>query len=670
MALLVALATAFFAAFRLVQPVERAYFMTSTWGQALVIAEAVFGLVALAIALGLWWRPSAWSLGRLRAVEYLLVFELALYIGWTQFYAFPGTRFAVDAVGDPYAIRLATDSMAVRWAVAIIGLSTLIPETFRRNRLLVAAQVAIAMAITTLMAFTDPVYAQQPWRVVALMGFWMTLAATIAVFGAAKLEELRQQVAEARRLGQYQLVRKLGAGGMGEVHLAEHLLLKQPVAIKLIRQDRAGDPDALARFEREVRATAGLKHWNTVQIYDYGFTDDGTFYYVMEFLPGLTLEQIVQRHGPMPPARVIHFLRQVCAALREAHGKHLVHRDVKPANIMVCERGGVHDVAKLLDFGLVRSGGPAAETVHDTRQILGTPGYMAPEQAQGKDDLDARTDIYAVGATAYLLLTGEPAIAKGPVVQMLIAQATEPLRPPAAAAEVRSRRRDHALSGAGSGAAVCEHGRPRARLGGVCRRRWLAPRGRRGVVARASGRRPSPCNSRHGRHLRNHRCRAPVRMTPMFPTSRPTFAALAVVGLALATTGPIAQTSPFSWEPQPSDVTVRLRGVSAVSSDVAWASGAEGTVLRTTDGGRTWQRRPVPDAGALDFRDVDAVSAASAHVLSIGPGDASRIYHTEDGGATWTERFRYGDKGTYRQGARGHQRRERPARLRSRGVRR
>jgi hypothetical protein len=429
-ALLLALATTFFGLFRAVQPVEWAYFMASPWGRALVGAEVAFGLAALAIALALWRRPAWWSLGRLRVVEYGLVFTLAVYVCWTQVYAFSGSRFTTDAVGDPYTIRLATDSMAIRWAVAIIGLSTLIPETFRRNSVLVGSQVATAMAVTTLMAFTDTVYQQRPGRVIALMGFWMTLAATIAVFGAAKLAELRHQVAEARRLGQYQLVRRLGAGGMGEVHLAEHLLLKQPVAIKLIRPDRAGDPEALARFEREVKATARLKHWNTVQIYDYGFTDDGTFYYVMEFLPGMTLEQIVQRDGPLPPARVIHFLRQVCAALAEAHGLHLVHRDVKPANVMVCQRGGVFDVAKLLDFGLVRGGGPAADTVHDTQQVLGTPGYMAPEQAQGRTDLDAAADVYAVGATAYLLLTGQPALPRGPIVQMLIAQATAPVPSP------------------------------------------------------------------------------------------------------------------------------------------------------------------------------------------------------------------------------------------------
>ncbi len=344
-------------------------------------------------------------------------------------FAFAGERFAVGGVVQPLVVRLAIDSIAVRWGVAIVGLSTLIPETFARNAWLVGLQVVVAMGLTALLAVTDPIYAPYAGRVVAQMGFWMTLAATIAIFGAYKLDELRQQVVEARRMGPYQLVRRIGAGGMGEVHLAEHLLLKHPVAIKLIRPEKAGDPEALARFAREVRATARLTHWNTVQIYDFGFTGDGTFYYAMEYLPGLTLDQVVQRHGPLPAGRVIHVLRQVCAALREAHGLQLVHRDIKPANIMLCERGGVHDVAKLLDFGLVRGGGPHADTVIDADIVVGTPGYMSPEQAQGQDLLGPASDLYAVGATAYLLLTGAPAFAPGPAVQMLVAQVTAQVRP-------------------------------------------------------------------------------------------------------------------------------------------------------------------------------------------------------------------------------------------------
>jgi hypothetical protein len=426
---LVTLATAFFAVFRASQPIERAFFLGTSWGVAFLVFEAAVGLACLGLATALWRAPRAWTLERLRVAEYAIVGALAGYIGGSQVFAFAGARFAVDGAADPMMVRFAVDSVAVRWAVTIVALSALVPETLSRHVRLVLLQVGIALALTAVMAATDPIYAAHRGRVLVQMTFWMTLAATIALFGAARLDELRQQVVEARRMGQYQLLRPIGAGGMGEVHLAEHVLLKHPVAIKLIHPARAGDPEALRRFEREVRATARLTHWNTVQIYDYGFTGDGTFYYAMEYLPGLTLDQIVQRHGPLPAARVIHLLRQVCAALGEAHALHLVHRDIKPANIMVCERGGIHDVAKLLDFGLVRGGGPAAETLVDAHLVVGTPGYMSPEQAQGADPLAPTADLYAVGATAYLLLTGVPAFPPGPAVQVIVAQATQPVRP-------------------------------------------------------------------------------------------------------------------------------------------------------------------------------------------------------------------------------------------------
>src|SRR5262249_55874885 len=154
---------------------------------------------------------------------------------------------------------------------------------------------------------------------------------------------LREQAFEARKLGQYQLKERLGSGGMGEVYLAEHVLLRRPCAIKLIRPDQAVDGTSLARFEREVRASATLTHWNTIEIYDYGHAEDGTFYYVMEYLPGLSLQELVDRHGPLPAGRAVYLLRQVCAALREAHAIGLIHRDIKPSNILACERGGVHD---------------------------------------------------------------------------------------------------------------------------------------------------------------------------------------------------------------------------------------------------------------------------------------------------------------------------------------
>jgi serine/threonine-protein kinase len=238
-------------------------------------------------------------------------------------------------------------------------------------------------------------------------------------------------VREALKLGQYQLKEKLGAGGMGEVYLAEHVMLKQTCAIKLIRPERAADPRALRRFEREVRATSRLKHWNTVQIFDYGHTADGTFYYVMEYLPGVTLEQLVKNEGALPVPRAVHFLRQMCGALNEAHGIGLIHRDIRPANIIVGERGGVKDVAKLLDFGLVRHAdeGAGSEALTMDGALVGTPAYMSPEQVESRA-LDARSDIYSLGAVGYYLLTGEPPFVRDRPIDVLFAHARDPVMPP------------------------------------------------------------------------------------------------------------------------------------------------------------------------------------------------------------------------------------------------
>src|SRR5262249_37677439 len=193
--------------------------------------------------------------------------------------------------------------------------------------------------------------------------------------------------------GQYGLVEPLGKGGMGEVYLAEHRMLKRPCAVKLIRPEQAGDPHVLARFEREVQMTARLSHWNTVEIYDYGRAEDGTFFYVMEYLPGLSLDDLLQRYGPLPAERVIHILRQACQGLREAHSIGLIHRDIKPGNIFAAQRGGLFDVVKLLDFGLVK---PVAEisAARLTQEggISGTPLFMSPEQARGLNELDGRSD--------------------------------------------------------------------------------------------------------------------------------------------------------------------------------------------------------------------------------------------------------------------------------------
>ena len=221
------------------------------------------------------------------------------------------------------------------------------------------------------------------------------------------LSRLQRQFGRLQRLGAYTLERKISEGGMATIYLARHALLKRPTAIKILKKQVATD-EFIHRFEREVQLASQLLHPNTVEVYDFGRTREGQPYYVMEYLDGLTLAELVEHSGPVPPGRAIHILRQVGAALREAHLHGMIHRDVKPENVMLCHRGE-DDVVKLLDFGLVKNL-EQAQTRDITKQlkILGTPRYMAPERILNPADVDARSDIYAVGAVGYFLLTGKP----------------------------------------------------------------------------------------------------------------------------------------------------------------------------------------------------------------------------------------------------------------------
>jgi serine/threonine-protein kinase len=238
----------------------------------------------------------------------------------------------------------------------------------------------------------------------------------MAGVAATVVYQLGTEVRRARELGSYRLVERLGAGGMGEVWRAEHRLLARPAAVKLIRPDALGPvgPERrrinLHRFEREAQATASMRCPHTVELYDFGVAEDGTFYYVMELLAGLDLEVLVEKHGPLPASRVLHLLPQICHSLAEAHDVGLIHRDVKPANIYTCRFGREVDWIKVLDFGMVKRRGEAADAdpkLTAENVVGGTPAYMAPEQALG-DAVDGRADLYALGCVAYWLLTGRP----------------------------------------------------------------------------------------------------------------------------------------------------------------------------------------------------------------------------------------------------------------------
>jgi len=324
--------------------------------------------------------------------------------------------------------------LSAAWLIMIFTYALFIPNTWQRAAVVIsflAAAPLVGLVVTAIVDGDTGAVLAADTRVLIETTLAVVLAAVAAVTGVRTINALRDEALRARQLGQYKLKRLLGMGGMGEVYLAEHLLMKRPCAIKVIRPEKAGDPKVLARFEREVQATAKLSHWNTVDIFDYGRAADGTFYYVMEYLPGMSLLDLVRHSGPLPPARALHLIRQTCNALAEAHDLGLVHRDIKPANIFAAIRGGRHDVAKLLDFGLAKPL-TTVDGSHITQEgaITGSPLFMSPEQAIGDRDPDARSDIYALGAVLYFLLTGRTPFDNDNPLKVLIAHAHEPPPPP------------------------------------------------------------------------------------------------------------------------------------------------------------------------------------------------------------------------------------------------
>ena len=291
-------------------------------------------------------------------------------------------------------------------AMWLVAFALLVPATRGKNLLAtVATALMDPLGLMVSFALGSPL---PPAFVVTSMFLPTAIAAVAAIVGSRVVSELSEQAGRARELGSYRLVALLGHGGMGEVWRAEHRMLARDAAIKLVRAGAdASGRDVTARFEREAKATAALRSPHTVQLYDFGRSDDGAFFYVMELLEGFTLEEVVRRFGPLSPGRVVHLLRQVCHSLAEAHAAGLVHRDIKPGNIFVCRYGGDPDFVKVLDFGLVKALAASAADLTQTGFIAGTPAYMPPEMALGRA-VDGRTDLYALGAVGYTLLTGLP----------------------------------------------------------------------------------------------------------------------------------------------------------------------------------------------------------------------------------------------------------------------
>ncbi len=367
--------------------------------------------LALYASLALWFTGlAAWlarhrdpSLSRLRVVEVLAVAAYAAHCGRKDFehYSVYWGKLPVD---DQW---LVVSHSLLNWVFLIFIYGILIPNDWRRSLRMLTGMALIPLAVygATWFSFPPSHRPAAPLFELFAMARVMGAAVAISVFGAHKFTTLQRQASEARHLGKYRIKRRLSTGGMGEVYLAEHRLLNRPYAIKLIRREIAANPTSRTRFAREIQAMARLTHWNTIEIVDYGHGPDGTFYYVMEYVDGQNLSELVERFGPLPPGRVVYLLRQACASLAEAHAIGLIHRDIKPGNLMLTQQAGLFDVVKVLDFGVVQHLGPTEgdDRLTQTGLLIGTPGYMSPEQAAGIADV--RTDVYGLGAVAYFLLS-------------------------------------------------------------------------------------------------------------------------------------------------------------------------------------------------------------------------------------------------------------------------
>ncbi len=320
------------------------------------------------------------------------------------------------------------------FCLALLSRTVTAPDPWKRGVTMTGIPVLCFFAVLFGAAFFSPRIAAQfhdPGALTTLVlnAGYVLGTCVFLIAGSHIVWSLRRQVFEARSLGRYRLKSRIAAGGMGDVWLAYHPGLKRDVAVKILRPDeRERSEMALTRFEREVRSTAELMHPNTVRVFDYGVTEDGLWYYVMELLEGETLADHVARLGPLPPARAVHIVGQAARALGEAHEKGIVHRDVKPENLFLTALGGEHDFVKVIDFGIAKVQNVDGKMT-DTGSLLGTPAYMSPEMAMGLT-ADARSDVYALGAVLYFLLCGKPPFEAESAGALIFAHVNQAVMPP------------------------------------------------------------------------------------------------------------------------------------------------------------------------------------------------------------------------------------------------
>ena len=394
---------------------------------ALVWAPGVVSItVAVSVALAL-------RAGRLRPA---IVTLLALAFEVVSSYGIAAAEF-LHRLGDLASVGWIGMSWVGVWMLLFNVVVPTVPRYAVIAALLSVTSVP-AMVLLSISWFPPP-SPPSGMTVFFAFGFPYLLVVIMAYVGARIVYNLGTEVTRARELGSYRLENRLGAGGMGEVWRASHRLLARPAAIKLIKSPEPGtlaaiSDDTRRRFEREAQVIAQLRSPHTVTLFDFGVTDDGAFYYVMELLDGVDADALIKRFGPIPAERVVHIVRQMCHSLSEAESCGLVHRDIKPANIFLCRYGEDHDFVKVLDFGITKAINKASAETQTNLTVVnvvhGTPAFIAPEQALGSADVDTRADIYSTGCVAYWLLTGQQVFTADTPMGLLLAHAHSTPEPP------------------------------------------------------------------------------------------------------------------------------------------------------------------------------------------------------------------------------------------------